>query len=181
MNNLNANFTRFELEEFVKLKSTYAKNLYRLLKQYRTTGERYFDTNEFKELMAIPKTYSTGNIQQKVIKPCMNELKKIFSNLEIEVIKSKGQGTPITAYKFTWKPEEIKKYSPINLNSPKKKKQEYNHLPDWYSITEVEYTPEELEEIEKFKAEHEKARQEALRQEAIKEAKWQKEFEQCGF
>ena len=38
INKIQANFTTYELEEFVNLQSTYSKTAYRLLKQWRTKG-----------------------------------------------------------------------------------------------------------------------------------------------
>ena len=38
LNDLTSQFTRFELAEFTALKSSYAKETYRRLKQYRQTG-----------------------------------------------------------------------------------------------------------------------------------------------
>ena len=37
LNVLLSNFTRFELDEFLALKSKYAKEFYRCMKQFRTT------------------------------------------------------------------------------------------------------------------------------------------------
>lgn len=38
LNKLSANFTTYELAEFTAIRSTYAKTMYRLLKQWRTKG-----------------------------------------------------------------------------------------------------------------------------------------------
>ncbi len=38
LNSITADFTKFELKEMTHLKSTYAKNMFRLLKQYKHTG-----------------------------------------------------------------------------------------------------------------------------------------------
>ncbi|EAI3389097.1 RepB family plasmid replication initiator protein, partial [Campylobacter jejuni] len=47
LNQLTANFTAFELSEFIALSGKYTKTLYRLLKQFRTTGKAYFEWEEF--------------------------------------------------------------------------------------------------------------------------------------
>ncbi|MEE6591683.1 replication initiation protein, partial [Campylobacter coli] len=54
VNQLTTNFTAFELEEFIALSGKYAKTLYRLLKQFRTTGKAYFEWDEFCKVMDIP-------------------------------------------------------------------------------------------------------------------------------
>ena len=55
LNGLTANFTRFELAEFVSLKSSYSKSLYRLLKQFRTTGYYEVPIEDFRRLLDIPE------------------------------------------------------------------------------------------------------------------------------
>ena len=42
------NWTRFELEEFVRLKSSYTKEFYRRMKQFRSTGFWSVNLDEFK-------------------------------------------------------------------------------------------------------------------------------------
>lgn len=42
VNKLTANFTVYELAEFTSLKSTYSKTMYRILKQWKTLGEKEF-------------------------------------------------------------------------------------------------------------------------------------------
>ncbi|MDN6167187.1 MAG: replication initiation protein, partial [Tetragenococcus koreensis] len=51
INRLDSEFTTYELAEFTQIRSTYAKTLYRLLKQWRTTGKKEFKINEFKRLL----------------------------------------------------------------------------------------------------------------------------------
>ena len=62
LNNFNINFTVFEKSEFMKLKSTYSKQLYRQLKQYRTVGSRKFKMEEFRFLLSIPDSYRIRDI-----------------------------------------------------------------------------------------------------------------------
>ncbi|MFG0935256.1 replication initiation protein, partial [Staphylococcus sp. 231237_7MaSpsaltlick] len=38
LNSITADFTKFELQEMTQLKSTYSKNMFRILKQYKHTG-----------------------------------------------------------------------------------------------------------------------------------------------
>ena len=47
----NGEFTFYELEEFVQIKSTYAKTMYRHLKQWRTTGKAEFPIERFREML----------------------------------------------------------------------------------------------------------------------------------
>lgn len=96
---LKANFTTYELKEFLNIRGKYAKNLYRYLKQYRTTGWMQMDIKDFFYEMDIPKKYRQGNLDQRVINPAFKELKPIFKGLKSEKIKENGC---VTAIKFTF-------------------------------------------------------------------------------
>lgn len=98
-------WTRYSLEEFVNLKSTYSKTMYRLLKQYRSTGKYMVKIEDFRELLDVPPSYQVGQIDQKVFDPIKKELTPIFKNLKIQKIKSKRQGNKVLGYTFTFNPE----------------------------------------------------------------------------
>ena len=53
LNKINAEFTSYELQEFTRIKSTYAKSMYRLLKQWRTVGKLELKIKEFKQLLIL--------------------------------------------------------------------------------------------------------------------------------
>lgn len=106
LNNLEAQFTIYELEEFTKIKSTYAKTMYRLLKQWRTVGRREFGIQEFKTLLDTPKSYKTSEIDRAVVKPVLEQLSPFFKDLRVKKVKAKTKGTPVKSYIFTWKAED---------------------------------------------------------------------------
>ncbi|MEJ6348820.1 replication initiation protein, partial [Holzapfeliella sp. He02] len=64
-------WVRYSLKEFNSIKSSYAKTLFRLLKQFRTTGYFRIKKEEFNELMNIPKSYKQNDINKVVLKPSM--------------------------------------------------------------------------------------------------------------
>ncbi|BAW58703.1 plasmid replication protein, partial (plasmid) [Helicobacter pylori] len=66
------------LLEFQRVRGKYAKTLYRLLKQYKSTGILSVEWSQFRELLDIPKDYTMQNIYQKVLTPSIKELKKIY-------------------------------------------------------------------------------------------------------
>lgn len=105
VNKLTANFTVYELAEFTSLRSTYSKTMYRILKQWKSLGEKEFKVDQFRELLDIPKSYNTSSINRAVIKPIEKELPQFFNSLKIKAIKKNTQGTPVIAYKFTWEPQ----------------------------------------------------------------------------
>ncbi len=79
LNNLGmGQYTSFNLLEFQRVRGKYAKTLYRLLKQYKSTGILSVEWDQFRELLDIPKDYEMRNIDQKVLTPSLKELKKIY-------------------------------------------------------------------------------------------------------
>ncbi|WP_437342134.1 replication initiation protein [Helicobacter pylori] len=80
LNNLGmgGQYTSFKLLEFQKIRGKYAKTLYRLLKQYKSTGILSVEWTQFRELLDIPKDYKMENIDQKVLTPSLKELRKIY-------------------------------------------------------------------------------------------------------
>ena len=105
LNQLTSNFTRFELEEFVDFKSTYTKEFYRRMKQFKYTGVWIVSIEEFKNFLDIPQNYKIDTIDKKVFKPIMNELGKEF-NLKIikKYKKTQGRGrSRVSGFEFRFK------------------------------------------------------------------------------
>lgn len=108
-NALVSEFTSFELEQYVSLDSRYAKNLYRLLKQWKTQGKTpKYTVEELKDLLSTPD-YKPMIFMRDIIKPAVEELKKkrTFSNLWCEVVYKKGRGKPVDGYIFHFRKDEI--------------------------------------------------------------------------
>ena len=101
------NWTRFQLEQFNNIKSAYAKNLYRLIKQYRTVGRLKLTKEELFKQLDIPTSYAQkiSRVQQRVITPVKEELAPIIRGLAVKTIRGAGRGRPVTGYVFTWHPE----------------------------------------------------------------------------
>lgn len=105
LNNLSKNFTLFELQEFNELSSTYSKHMFRLLKQYRSTGFFRINVEEFRRLLDVPKSYTMKKIGVKVLGPIEKELVSYFKDFKIKKIK---EGRSITNLEFTFKPQHYK-------------------------------------------------------------------------
>lgn len=103
LNELSSNFTRFELDEFTGLKSSYAKEFYRRMKQFRSTGCWQVSLEEFKRLMDIPERYSIDVIDSRVFAPILSELGKQY-HLKIKKLYEKhGRGRPrVSGFEFTF-------------------------------------------------------------------------------
>lgn len=100
LNDLQIEFTKYELKEFTTLSSRYTKTLYRLLKQYRDTGFYVVTIDNFRSILDIPKSYRMTDIDRQVLNPAILELKDIFPGIKVEKVK---QGKTISRLKFTFK------------------------------------------------------------------------------
>ncbi|PUD03082.1 replication initiation protein, partial [Helicobacter pylori] len=79
LNNLGmGQYTSFNLLEFQKIRGKYAKTLYRLLKQYKSTGILSVEWSQFRELLDIPKDYDMRSVDNFVLKIALKELRKIY-------------------------------------------------------------------------------------------------------
>ncbi|MFP5993872.1 RepB family plasmid replication initiator protein [Helicobacter pylori] len=80
LNNLGmgGQYTSFNLLEFQRVRGKYAKTLYRLLKQYKSTGILSVEWGQFRELLDIPKDYDMRSIDNFVLKIALKELRKIY-------------------------------------------------------------------------------------------------------
>lgn len=105
LNELIKNFTRFDLQEFVTLESKYSKSLYRLLKQYRTTGKYEIAVDDFRAKMDCPESYNNKQFMQNIISPAVKSLQNYFQNLQCETKYARKRGKPVIGYMFTFEPE----------------------------------------------------------------------------
>lgn len=132
--NCQLGFTRFELLEFMDLKGKYTKVLYRLLKQFKSTGIVTVFGNKwdmFCELMQIPKSYNMNDIDKQILKPAIKELslernlfnkkQPIFKKLSYKKIKdhkSRGQGGKVIGIEFYFTPIKSKQEAEL-IKKPK--------------------------------------------------------------
>lgn len=166
LNELIKNFTRFDLSEFIKLDSKYSKTLYRLLKQFKSTGRLEMTLDDFRGKMDIPTSYSPKYVMDKVIKPSIKELQKYFTNLQCTVKYAHKKGCPVSGYTFTFKPEQIPEQKVIpSAAEPKPSNQyqqryqqpkpQYQRKKNQFNeFMEREVTQEELDELERKLLQH---------------------------
>lgn len=99
-------WTRFSILQYIKIHSNYSKKIFILLKQFRTTGVRYFSVEEFNEKINPPKSYKPWVVNKKIVEPAIEDLAPFFQNLSVTKIYKKGiRGRKLGGYKFEWKPE----------------------------------------------------------------------------
>ncbi|MCI2908911.1 replication initiation protein [Staphylococcus hominis] len=105
LNELTNDFTKFELNELTNIKSPYAKNRYKLLKQYKHTGNFKIQIDDFREHLDIPKSYRMTNITDYVLKSIIKELTPTFKNLNINKVKAR-KGRRIEYLEFIFDAEK---------------------------------------------------------------------------
>jgi len=110
LNDLTSQFTRFELAEFADLKSSYAKECYRRLKQFRQTGVWKVSLPEFRRLLDVPTSYSASKLAERVLKPIQAELGEPLG-LRIHKKFAKPAGgrgrSRLVGLEFEFRPERV--------------------------------------------------------------------------
>ncbi|HJG38200.1 MAG TPA: RepB family plasmid replication initiator protein [Staphylococcus saprophyticus] len=166
LNDITGDFTKFELQEMTQLKSTYAKNMFRILKQYKHTGYFKIQIDDFRERLDIPQNYRMTNINQRVLNPIINELGFIFKDLNINKISAK-KSRKIEWLEFTFEPEKrihSKRQPEMAEHSKPKQKESREMTPEWLKNKDyeegnsksTEFTEEERERFLKFIEEQKK-------------------------
>ena len=106
-------FTQYSLAEFIEIEGSHAKTLYRILKQWRYTGETPVMTIEkFKFIFGLTEKYKLSDIDRRVLNPAIDELKKLFIGLEVhkKYEQRKNKGRPkLEGYWFSFKAEQKEK------------------------------------------------------------------------
>lgn len=119
INKVKYGFTMLEIYEFSRLRSKYSQVLYRLLKQFRTTGVLSLEWSKFIEIMDIPIKLTMKDIEKNILKPIIKELSNLvsknntlpFKNLSYEKTKTPGLGNKITGITFKFVAEVNKNKS----------------------------------------------------------------------
>lgn len=138
-------FSRFELEQFIFLKSKYSKTLFRHLLQ-NFTGKWIVEIKKLKKILDFPKSYTAGKVLQYIQK-ILPELESTgyFSNIELDYTTYNRQGRPIKDIIFSYKINkektlEIKGQTTLNYQPVIEKKEKV--------ITKVVSDSEKLPHLE---------------------------------
>lgn len=104
-------FTAFELEDYNKMSTSYGQELYRLIKQFRTTGFYRVKVEDLRHLLSVPKSYTNADMDRKVFsKTTIVDLTNAFNNFKIKQERGTGRGRPIIGYTFTFDKEKTNQY-----------------------------------------------------------------------
>lgn len=114
---LNKNgYTILELNEYMELKSKYAKELYRLLRQFRHTGNLMIRKDDFLKMLLPPKTYDEYEFIRKILMSAIEENKKHFKSLRMTNFTKNGNGLPNTCI-FSFEKHERESVKKISEDS----------------------------------------------------------------
>ena len=116
LNNIELGFTRFELDNVTNIDSSYVKELYRQLMQYKdkNTKSGYWavTVKDFRALLDIPDSYRMSHIDSRIFNKAKKELLEpkgdnnpIFDELSFEKIKAK-KGNKIQRFVIRFKEYE---------------------------------------------------------------------------
>ncbi|MCT7639123.1 replication initiation protein [Aliarcobacter butzleri] len=88
---LKDNFTRYQINDVLKLRSSYSIQVFELLTQYKTIGNRSLTMEEFREILCIPEKYRNPDIKRLLdaIQKDLKENTQIEFNYEIEKLGRK--------------------------------------------------------------------------------------------
>lgn len=95
-------YTILQLDEYVKLKNKYAKELYRLLRQFRHTGLFIIKKEDLLKVLSPPKSYNEYDSIRRILNPAIECNKEYFKELKLINFTKNGNGLPDTC-KFTFK------------------------------------------------------------------------------
>jgi len=105
-----SNLMLYSKADIEGLSGKYSKRLYMLLIQFKSKGFFKMNYIKFKEVLEIPSTYRQTNIDQRVLKPCMNELKKVgIEIIKIDKLKNGGKSIQTIEISFNYHNEVTKK------------------------------------------------------------------------
>lgn len=90
--------------DILGIKGKYNKRIYSLLMQFKKTGLYFTTWDKFKEILEIPKSYKSGDIDRYIFAPAKKELLKV--GIEITEIKKIKKGRSIDRVEVRFKCEE---------------------------------------------------------------------------
>ena len=147
-----SNLMLYSKADMEGLTGKYTKRLYMLLIQFKLKGFFKMKYNQFKELMEIPETYKPHHIDQKVLNPAIEELKK--ANIFISKLnkdKQGGRSIKFIEITFEYKDEELEKEEKLKLKSNPKKTVLVEELEKRNNISTEENSKIAVENIRKIR------------------------------
>ena len=101
--------------DILGIKGKYNKRVYSLLMQFKKTGLYFTTWDKFKEILEVPKSYKSGDIDRYIFSPAKKELLKV--GIEITEIKKIKKGRSIDRVEIRFKYEETQPRTPSVLQT----------------------------------------------------------------
>lgn len=123
LNELSQRFTRYELSEYVNFKSSYTKEFFRRMKEFRKTRIWKISIEDFRNQLDVPKWYKISEIDKWVLKPIKEELKKDYKLKIKKIYEKQNVGRPrVSGFEFRFVTEETPQKTEENTNNTKRLK-----------------------------------------------------------
>lgn len=108
----NNQYTILMLDEYTSLKNMYAKELYRILRQFRHSGLAIKTKEDLLKVMRPPKSYDEYEFIRKALLPAIEENKQYFEDLTVNIDRNKLPGVVQFTFKKheRTKPKDLKQY-----------------------------------------------------------------------
>ncbi|OEY82408.1 hypothetical protein NV75_08360 (plasmid) [Oenococcus kitaharae] len=102
------NFTTFMLDDLVYISTSYGKELFRNIKQFRTQGYLYWSIEIFRQKLMVPDSFSTGKAFQRVFgKRTLKQLQTAIPGFTYKKKTSRKRGNPVIGIEFSWNAEKF--------------------------------------------------------------------------
>jgi len=102
-------YTSIDLDEIVNFKSKYTKNIFRLIRQWKSKGELKItgaaNILEFRAKIGVKETYSNAEMNRRCLAPSVQEINESncsIKNLSYELDYAHKRGKPLNAIIFKW-------------------------------------------------------------------------------
>ena len=92
------NFTAFELQNILPMKSAFSVRLYEILHSFSNVGEKTFTLDELCDLLSVKKYERFNNFNRRVIQKALTEI-NCYTDLQVEDEQIRS-GHQVTAVKF---------------------------------------------------------------------------------
>lgn len=117
INQLQEKYTSFSLCEFIEVKNLYAKHLYRLLKQYKSTGYLYIEVEKLRNILGVPPDRRSSNFKGSLTNT-VRDLREFFPNLQVSYFSDSVTKKFKYVY-FSWNcNEEVASFIKMTADNP---------------------------------------------------------------
>jgi len=95
---LKKNYTTYQLENFLRLRSKYSIKIYEILKSRAKIGKWEIELDELRTLLFIPPSYKWDDIKRQILQPAKKELTTTDIKFDFEPVK---RGRRVAGVKFS--------------------------------------------------------------------------------